>query len=343
MSDKAHNLQACLCIWPSRLTRYQFPLSPPVWAGPVAIGTPAQHFVLDFDTGSADTWVPSSTCTTSACLKHNRYDPSASSSSSLYTASKLNVQYGDGSTTSGLVYTDSVTVAGMTAQNQAIGVATTLSNSFKSDPMDGIMGMGYESISQMKTTPFFQTLMRQGKLPKAQFSFSLNSAGSGSSELFLGGANPAKYSGSLEWHPVASQSYWVLTGNAHVNNDATTADFYGIIDTGTTVVVAPPEQAQSFWANVEGSAPYGGGYYTFPCDSVPDVSFSFGGGKRWEMSKDNINLGSTSAGSGRCVGSIVGMDVGISAWIIGDAFLKDVYTSFDFDTNSVGFAEKKSG
>lgn len=312
-----------------------------VWAGPVTIGTPAQKFVLDFDTGSADTWVPSSSCTTAACMKHNRYNAASSASSNVKEGATLNLQYGDGSTTSGSVYTDSVTVAGLTASNQAIGVATTLSSGFKSDPMDGIMGMGYESISQMKESPFFQTLMKQGKLSSAQFSFSLNSAGSGSSELFIGGSNPSKYTGKLEWHPVVSESYWVLSGNSHVNGETPNDDFYGIIDTGTTVVVAPPADAKAFWASVDGSAPYGGGYYTFPCDSVPDVSFSFGGGQKWEMSKDNINLGSTSAGSGRCVGSIVGMDVGISAWIIGDAFLKDVYTSFSFDTNSVGFAKKK--
>ena len=248
------------------------------------------------------------------------------------------MQYGDGSATKGAVYTDTVTVAGMTATDQTIGVASTLSQSFADDPMDGIMGMGFQSISQMNVPPFFQTLMKQNKVSSAQFSFNLDSHSG--SELYLGGANPAKYQGNIEWHPVVSESYWVLTGDAQVDGKSASSEFYGIIDTGTTVVVAPPKQAEAFWDKIDNSEAIGGGYYTFPCADTPEVSFSFGG-KEWAMSKDNFNLGSTSAGSGRCVGSVVGMDTGINAWIIGDSFLKDVYTSFNLDTKSVGFAEKK--
>lgn len=312
-----------------------------VWSGPVMIGTPGQPFTLDFDTGSADTWIPSINCNTDACASHHKYDPSKSSTSDLVEGKNLAVQYGDGSTTTGVVYKDTVTVAGVTAQGQTIGVATKLSDSFANDPMDGIMGMGYQSISQMNVPPFFQSLMKQNKVAKAQFSFNLESAGSEvNSELYLGGANPNMYQGNTEWHPVVSESYWVLNGDAYVDKKPASDDFYAIIDTGTTVIVAPPDQAQHFWNSVPGSAPYGGGYYTFPCNNVPEVSFSFGG-KQWQMSEDNINLGSTSAGSGRCVGSVVGRDVGINAWIIGDSFLKGVYTTFDFDQNAVGFSEKK--
>lgn len=308
-----------------------------LWAGPVKIGTPAQDFVLDFDTGSADTWVPSSSCDSAACSSHNKYDPAKSSSSKLQSGS-LDIEYGDGSATKGKVYTDTVTVGGVTAKNQAIGVATQLSNSFADDPQDGIMGMGYESISTLKEKPFFQTLMTDGAVAKPQFSFSLNS-GSGS-ELYLGGANSKKYQGDVEWHDVLSESYWVLEGDAFVDNNKANEDFYAIIDTGTTVVVAPPSEAEEFWSKVPDSEPYAGGYYTFPCNSVPDVSFSFGG-KKWEMDADTLNLGSTASGSQRCVGSVVGMDVGVNAWIMGDSFLKNVYTTFDFDKNAVGFAEKK--
>lgn len=309
-----------------------------LWAGPVKIGNPPQNFVLDFDTGSADTWVPATSCTSSACSSHNKYDPSKSTTAELQKDDAFDIAYGDGSHTSGKVYTDSVTVGSVTATGQAIGVATTLSNSFADDPQDGIMGMGYESISTLKEKPFFQTVMADNAVPKSQFSFNLNS-GKGS-ELYLGGSNPAKYQGDMEWHDVVSESYWVLEGNAYVDNKSASDDFYAIVDTGTTVVVAPPSEAEAFWAKVPNSEPYSSGYYTFPCDSTPDVSFSFGG-QKWEMDADTLNLGSTAAGSDRCVGSVVGMDVGVSAWIMGDSFLKNVYTTFDLEQNAVGFAEKK--
>lgn len=48
--------------------------------------------------------------------------------------------------------------------------------------------------------------MSQGKVQSAVFSFRLAKTGS---ELYLGGTNPNKFSGSIEWHPITSKSYWV--------------------------------------------------------------------------------------------------------------------------------------
>jgi len=39
-----------------------------------------------------------------------------------------------------------------------------------------------------------------------------------------------------------------------------------------------------------------------------------------------------------CVASIVGQDVGVEAWIVGDSFLRNVYTVFNAGESSVGFA-----
>ena len=74
-----------------------------LWTGEITIGDPAQTFVVDFDTGSSDLWVPSSSCTT--CGSHAKYKASSSSDSSKKSGS-FSISYGDGSTASGTPYTD---------------------------------------------------------------------------------------------------------------------------------------------------------------------------------------------------------------------------------------------
>lgn len=129
-----------------------------VWAGSLTIGTPAKSFLIDFDTGSSDLWVPSASCTSAPCAPHQKYSPSSSSTSKFVAKGGLMISYGDGSTTSGDVYTDTVTIGGLTATNQKMGAATTLSSSWADDPEDGLMGMAYQSLSSLNSPPVFQTV-----------------------------------------------------------------------------------------------------------------------------------------------------------------------------------------
>jgi cathepsin D len=41
-----------------------------------------------------------------------------------------------------------------------------------------------------------------------------------------------------------------------------------------------------------------------------------------------------------CVGALAGQDIGLGdgVWLLGDSFMKNVYSVFDFGTNTVGFA-----
>ncbi|GAA6005907.1 hypothetical protein JCM10207_007270 [Rhodosporidiobolus poonsookiae] len=316
-----------------------------LWYGTISIGTPAVNYLIDFDTGSADLWVPSSSCTSAACNPHTKYDPSASSTSAQVADKKLSITYGDGSSTKGSVYSDTVTIAGLTATSQSFGVASSLSSDFASDPYDGLMGMAYASISTIGTNPLFQTLMAENKVAASQFSFLLAESGS---ELYLGGMNPAHYvAGSTKWYPVSSQSYWLLSTQANVAGAAVSSigTFNSIIDTGTSVIVAPTAAAKKFWASVPNSAPYGGslsGYYTYDCDTPPSVSFSFGSSfaEQWAVSSESLNLGLVSSGSSRCVGAVLGADIGLGdTWILGAAFLEGVYSTYSFQDNAIGFSD----
>ncbi|PIL36036.1 transporter [Ganoderma sinense ZZ0214-1] len=309
------------------------------WAGSISIGTPAQKFLIDFDTGSSDLWVPSSSCTSSTCKAKNRYSSSKSSTSSKKSGS-FSIEYGDGSTVSGPIYSDAVTVAGVSVDSQEFSPVTTLSSSFSGDPIDGILGLAFPAISNLNTNPFFNTAADQGVVDQGVFGFKLASSGS---ELYLGGANDELYSGSLEYHDVdTSTGFWQLTGaKAYVNGKSVVTGFETIIDSGTTIMYGPPSAVKKLFASVSGSGVYDSsqGYYYYPCDTPPTLAFSWGG-KQWAISSANLNLGETSSGSGKCVSALAGQDIGLGSnvWLLGDSFMKNVYTAFSFDDSAVGFA-----
>ena len=164
-------------------------------------------YTVDFDTGSSDLFVPSTSCG-QTCSGHTQYNSSASLTSQdlKYT---FTLTYADGSTVNGKEYTDVVTVAGLTvreavlpfhfptkhphilpqADSQTLGAATQYSIGFTSAyfPPDGLMGMAFESISVYDASPTFQSLIDQGQVDSPMFGVKLATSGS---ELFLGGVNP---------------------------------------------------------------------------------------------------------------------------------------------------------
>ncbi|KAH8101206.1 acid protease [Cristinia sonorae] len=332
-----------LAILPSNLAKRQ---SEPLtdqgdqeWTGPITIGSNDQPFVIDFDTGSSDLWVPNASKCTSCKGKHT-YN-AAKSSTSKSQSGTFQIQYGDGSTVSGPIFQDSVTVAGIEVTGQVFSAVTKLSSLFTNDPADGLLGLAFPSISNLKTSPFFQTAVSQGAVPANVFAFKL---GSSDSSLYLGGTDTSLYSGDIEFHPVdSSGGFWQATGaSAEVNGEPVVSNFATIIDSGTTIMYGPPDAVKSLYAAIPGSklADSQQGYYSFPCNSAPEVAFNWGG-QSWAITAENFNLGQAQSGSSDCIGAIAAQDLGLGdgVWLLGDSFMKNVYTVFDFGSNAVGFAE----
>ncbi|KAH7335762.1 aspartic peptidase domain-containing protein [Rhizoctonia solani] len=286
-----------------------------LWAGTITIGTPGQSFLIDFDTGSADLWVPSSSCTSSGCSPHKKYTATSSSTS----------------------------MGGLSATSQYFSPVTSESSSFSSDPEDGILGLAFNSISSIGQPTLIDNLYSQGKISAPTFAFRLATTGS---ELCLGGVDTAKYTGSISYVSLTSKTYWLTTGSSSVGS---TVAYSGamIIDSGTTVIVGPTSSVSSWWSKVSGAAACStsvcgtSGYYTYLCASPPTVSFTFGGAS-FNIPSSDFNLGTVDNAGTRCVGAIVGTSgVPDNAWIVGDTLMKQTYTVFDQANSRVGFATPK--
>ncbi|EIW51548.1 acid protease [Trametes versicolor FP-101664 SS1] len=304
------------------------------WTGSISIGSPAQTFNVDFDTGSADLWVPSSSC--SSCKGHKQYNPSRSSTSQSERGS-FSIEYGDGSTASGSVFTDTVTAGGVTVTNQYLSGVTSESSEFTQDPADGLMGLALTPISELGHDPFFVSAVNQGVVAESVFGFKLAPSGS---ELYIGGTNSRLFSGSLEYHPIVKNNgFWQIgNGKALLNGRTVASDIQTIIDSGTTLMGAAESTVAAFYNNIPGSG-FNDQFqtYTFPCDQTPQVSFSWGG-KTWAIDENDFNLGQVSGND--CAGALTVVDLNqpSNVWLLGDTFMKNVYTAFSIDQNAVGFA-----
>ncbi|KAF9230239.1 aspartic peptidase domain-containing protein, partial [Melanogaster broomeanus] len=205
-----------------------------LWYGTISVGTPAIDYTVDFDTGSSDLFLPGPNCG-SNCDGHTIYNPSSSSTSKDLGKTFL-LQYGDGSSVSGEQYSDTVMIAGLTATDQALGAASQFSSGYSISefPPDGLMGMGFQTISDYNASPVFQSLVSQGQTDEPVFGFKLAVNGS---ELYLGGTNSALYTGNFSYAPVTYQAYWqVNMDSVDGNGQPILSNIDSIIDTGTTVV-----------------------------------------------------------------------------------------------------------
>ncbi|EPT04072.1 hypothetical protein FOMPIDRAFT_1046540 [Fomitopsis schrenkii] len=303
------------------------------WTGTISIGTPAQEFTIDFDTGSADLWVPSSSC--SGCEASNSYDPSSSSTSQEQSGT-FSIQYGDGSQASGPIYTDDVSVAGISVTSQYLSAVTSESGNLVGGPADGLMGMAFPALSQLDANPFFWTAIAQDAVSSGEFGFYLAETGS---ELYLGGSDDSKYSGNPEFHDITSTTgFWQIGGASLIINGKTVASgFDTIIDSGTTLMYGPPDAVSSAFDAVSGSSSLGNGMYGFDCSDFPTVAVTWGD-NTYDIS-DAFNLGNT--GNGVCEAALGGQDLGLGSntWLFGDTIMQSLYTIFSVDNNAVGFAE----
>jgi len=310
----------------------------------ISIGTPPQQFKVVLDTGSSNLWVPSSECNSIACYLHSKYDHS-SSSTYKKNGSSFEIRYGSGEL-SGFVSQDTLQIGDLKVKNQDFAEATSEPGlAFAFGRFDGIMGLGYNTISVNGIVPPFYNMLDQGLLDEPVFSFYLSDTNdeSSESEAMFGGVNTDHYTGKLTKIPLRRKAYWEVDLDAITFGDDTAEmdDTGVILDTGTSLIALPSTMAELLNKEIGAKKSYNG-QYTVECDkrdSLPDLTFTLTG--------HNFTIGPYDyilEVQGSCISSFMGMDfpepVGPLA-ILGDAFLRKWYSVYDLGTNSVGLAKAK--
>jgi saccharopepsin len=205
---------------------------------------------------------------------------------------------------------------------------------------DGILGLGYDTISVNHIVPPFYNMIDQGLLDDPVFAFYLGDT-SDESEAVFGGVDEAHYTGKMTYLPLRRKAYWevdldsIKFGDGSVELENTGA----ILDTGTSLIALPSDLAELL--NKEMGAKKGyNGQYTVECekrDSLPDMSFTLSGQEFTITPYDYI-----LEVQGSCISSFFGMDFpGDPLIILGDAFLRKWYSVYDLGKGRVGLAKSK--
>ncbi|KAK6357126.1 Vacuolar protease A [Orbilia javanica] len=307
----------------------------------ITIGTPPQTFKVVLDTGSSNLWVPSKKCSSIACFLHTKYD---SDESSTYKANgtEFAIQYGSGSM-EGFISRDTLTIGDITVKNQLFAEATKEPGlAFAFGKFDGILGLGYDTISVNKIPPPFYEMISQGLVDEPVFAFYLGRE-EDQSEAVFGGIDKSHYTGDITWVDVRRKAYWEVAFDSITFGDQTSEleSWGAVLDTGTSLITLPSDYAEMLNAQI-GATKGWNGQYTVPCEEVPnlpDLTFNLGG--------TNFTIEATDYTlqiQGSCISAITPLDMPARLGplaILGDAFLRKYYSIYDVGNNRAGLAKAK--
>ncbi|KAF3760562.1 aspartyl proteinase [Cryphonectria parasitica EP155] len=322
----------------------------------VQIGTPAQTLKLDFDTGSSDLWVFSTELPSKDQTGHNIFDPSKSSTWQTSEGLSWKISYGDGSSASGDVGTDTVNIGGVTITNQSVELAKTAAAQFISGTGDGLLGLAFPSINTItksgqadpQNTPV-ANMISQGDIPSDAQLFTsafYSSRDQAANSFYTFGYIDTDLVGSNTIHYTDidnSEGFWMFDSTTYTiaGTQGTQASNQAICDTGTTLCLLADEVVEALYDAIPGSkydeTQQG---YLFPtsvtADQLPDFSVAVGD-QEFTIQKEDLAF--TVASEGYWYGGV--QSRGDNPFdILGDVFLKSVYVIWDQGNTRLGLVPK---
>ncbi|GMR50446.1 hypothetical protein PMAYCL1PPCAC_20641 [Pristionchus mayeri] len=331
-----------------------------VYRGVISLGTPAQNFTVLVDTGSTDTWVIGSACSTPACngdansgYAKDHFDKSASSTFSL-----TSKNFAISGWCSGQVAEDVFTLAGLKQEKQSFGLASTVVDYFGFTPVDGVFGLAWPASSQLDVTPPLWNML--GQLDAPLFTIWLDRKAK-STEDSLGGLitygalDTEHCDGQVDYVQLSSLTYWQYPMTKFSIGNYVSNTKVQVISQ-TAAWIGAPTSAVAGIASATGAKFDMTNYlYTLPCTGVyPDMIFTIGGRYynvmihrkllSYQMqvpsSEYVLDLG---LGGGKCALALYELGGGGFGpdWILGYTWLRTYCNMHDIGQKRIGFARAR--
>jgi hypothetical protein len=303
--------------------------------GTISIGNPPQSFQVIFDTGSSNLWVPQLNCHHCGNPFFGKKHKYNHDQSLTYrpNGTDFEITYGSGSVV-GYFSSDIITLADDIQVDQQLFAEVTdaagLGFAYALGKFDGILGMAFSSLSIGQAPTVWENAIRQNVVEQPMFSFYLgddNENGkTDGGELTLGGYDPARFEGDLQYVPLVSATYWeimldtIVLGEDHKYVMPKHIGRTAIVDSGTSLMVGPKSEVMKI-AHAIGAKPNFVGEYTIDCSLVPQIPDLV-----ITIHDMNYTLPGTSLvieSQNTCLFAFLGMDFpsGGPSWILGDVFM----------------------
>jgi len=231
-----------------------------------------QTFTVVFDTGSGHVILPSTSCNSDACVKHRRYNRTASASAvdiemdgtqlkpDAAERDQVAIAFGTGEVLGEFireaVCLGSPPVSG-SSESSCVDLRVVLASKMTEDPFahfdfDGVLGLGLSALTLSPEFNFFGQMLAQRPGMQPRFAVFLARSEGHDSVISFGGHEDRFAGSDIQWAPVAMSElgYWqvqlksVKVGDQELE-DCSDGSCRAILDTGTSLLGVPRQAVRS--------------------------------------------------------------------------------------------------